>query len=137
MALRKPNFESDSENREINISPMIDVMFILLIFFVVTMAFSEKSALKIERPKSVQNQSLNEKALKIFVDKTGKIYAAGSYATIDTIKLLAKNSIDKTAIIDADEALKISTLVEIMDACSEGGITRVFIASESKMETLK
>lgn len=132
MALRKPSFDGDLENREINISPMIDVMFILLIFFVVTMAFSEKSALKIERPKSVQDEKLNEKALKIFVDKDGKIFAAGSYATLDTLKVLARNSPEKSALIEADASLEISSLVEVMDACSEGGIGRIFISSQPK-----
>ena len=137
MGLRKPNFDADLENGEINISPMIDVMFILLIFFVVTMAFSEKSALKIERPKSVQDEKLNEKALRIFVDKNGKIFAAGSYATLDTLKILAQNSPEKSALIEADASLEISSLVEIMDACGEGGISRIFISSQSKREGAK
>lgn len=132
MGLRRPRFEGESQNREINISPMIDVMFILLIFFIVTMAFSENSALKIERPKSSQNINESGRALKIFVESDGRIFAGGAYASLDMVKILAKNCAEKSAIIDADSKLEISALVEIMDACAEGGISKIFISSQAK-----
>lgn len=72
MSLRKPSFENPDSSSEINISPLIDVMFILLIFFVVTMAFAEKSALEIDRPKSEKASQSPEKALNIFVEKTAE-----------------------------------------------------------------
>lgn len=134
MSLRKPSFENPDSSSEINISPLIDVMFILLIFFVVTMAFAEKSALEIDRPKSEKASQSPEKALNIFVEKNGRISVAGAYVSIDSLEKIASLRGEKNAVIDSDASVKISTIVEIMDACSRAGIEKVFIASDKARE---
>lgn len=134
MSLRKPSFENPDSSSEINISPLIDVMFILLIFFVVTMAFAEKSALEINRPKSEKASQSPEKALNIFVEKNGRISVAGAYVSIDSLEKIASLRGEKNAVIDSDASVKISTIVEIMDACSRAGIEKVFIASDKTRE---
>ena len=134
MSLRKPSFENPDSSSEINISPLIDVMFILLIFFVVTMAFAEKSALEIDRPKSEKASQSPEKALNIFVEKNGRISVAGAYVSIDSLEKIASLRGEKNAVIDSDASVKISTIVEIMDACSRAGIEKVFIASDKTSE---
>lgn len=134
MSLRKPSFENPDSSSEINISPLIDVMFILLIFFVVTMAFVEKSALEIDRPKSEKASQSPEKALNIFVEKNGRISVAGAYVSIDSLEKIASLRGEKNAVIDSDASVKISTIVEIMDACSRAGIEKVFIASDKTRE---
>lgn len=134
MSLRKPSFENPDSSSEINISPLIDVMFILLIFFVVTMAFAEKSALEIDRPKSEKASQSPEKALNIFVEKSGRISVAGAYVSIDSLEKIASLRGEKNAVIDSDASVKISTIVEIMDACSRAGIEKVFIASDKARE---
>lgn len=134
MSLRKPSFENPDSSSEINISPLIDVMFILLIFFVVTMAFAEKSALEIDRPKSEKASQSPEKALNIFVEKNGRISVAGAYVSIDSLEKIASLRGEKNAVIDSDASVKISTIVEIMDVCSRAGIEKVFIASDKTRE---
>lgn len=134
MSLRKPSFENPDSSSEINISPLIDVMFILLIFFVVTMAFAEKSALEIDRPKSEKASQSPEKALNIFVEKNGRISVAGAYVSIDSLEKIASLRGEKNAVIDSDASVKISTIVEIMDACSRAGVEKVFIASDKARE---
>ena len=134
MSLRKPSFENPDSSSEINISPLIDVMFILLIFFVVTMAFAEKSALEIDRPKSEKASQSPEKALNIFVEKNGRISVAGAYVSIDSLEKIASLRGEKNSVIDSDASVKISTIVEIMDACSRAGIEKVFIASDKARE---
>ena len=52
MSLRRPNFSDGEGEESINISPLIDVIFILLIFFVVTTTFSDGGAVKIDVPKA-------------------------------------------------------------------------------------
>ena len=52
MSLRRPRFQEENAAESINISPLIDVIFILLIFFIVTMAFSDGSAIRVDVPKA-------------------------------------------------------------------------------------
>lgn len=130
MSLRKPSFEDEASSREINISPLIDVMFILLIFFVVTMAFSEKSVLGIERPKSDEAQIVKEKSLGIFVDKYGKIFTEENEVDIETLKNILRKKTERAVVIDADGSVDLTKIVEIMDACKASGIEQIFIAAD-------
>lgn len=132
MSLRKPSFENSNSESEINISPLIDVMFILLIFFVVTMAFAEKSALDIERPKSKEASETPEKALNVFVERSGKISVGGTYVSIESLERIASLRRERNVVIDSDASVEISRIVEIMDACSRVGIEKVFIASDKQ-----
>ncbi|MBR4598342.1 MAG: biopolymer transporter ExbD [Opitutales bacterium] len=132
MSLRKPSFDSSERGSEINISPLIDVMFILLIFFVVTMAFTEKSIISIERPKSERAENFEEKTLNIFVEKSGRINVSGGFVSIEGLEAIAAARPEKTAVIDSDASVEIARIVEIMDACSRAGIERVFIASDRR-----
>ena len=132
MSLRRPSFEDDSASRDVNISPLIDVMFILLIFFVVTMVFSEKSVLGIERPKSDAAEALDAGAANIFIDRDGRITYAGIETGLDGLRAALSAASKKAAVIDADGALGLSRLVEVMDVCRECGIDRVFIAADNR-----
>ena len=132
MSLRKPSFDSNETGSDINISPLIDVMFILLIFFVVTMAFSEKSVVAIERPKSEQAQKSAEKSINIFVEKSGRINVSGSFVSLETLEKIAAARPEKIAVIDSDASVEVARIVEIMDACARAGIERVFIASDKR-----
>lgn len=134
MSLRRPSFENADSSSEINISPLIDVVFILLVFFVVTMAFAEKSALDIDRPKSDRASESPEKALNVFVEKNGKISVDGAHVSVDSLEKIASLRREKNAVIDSDSDVKISTIVEIMDACSRAGVEKVFIASDKRKD---
>ncbi len=130
MSLRRPSFEDADSGREINISPLIDVMFILLIFFIVTMVFSEKSGMPIERPKSSEARNIEEGAMNVFVDRSGRISVGGLEVGIPALRDAARLNRSKAAVIDSDGAVGVSRIVEIMDACSQGGVERIFIASD-------
>lgn len=132
MSLRRPSFEnSESENR-IDISPLIDIIFILLIFFIVTMVFDEKSFLSIKRPEAKSGGNIEDEKVEIFVDSGGKISLGGKIITLQNLRgelLLTKA---KTAVIDADEKINIKSLVSIMDICEEVGLKNIYIATNGK-----
>ena len=132
MSLRKPSFESEDERHEINLAPLIDVMFVLLLFFVVTMVFSEKSTLGIDRPAAANAQNLSESAYNIFMDKNGMIIFEGREISLDALRLALDSSVKNTAVIDADGGLDLSNLVEVMDVCRECGIERLYIAADKR-----
>ena len=52
MSVRRPNFQEEASAETIKISPLIDVIFILLIFFIVTMVFADGSAMKVDVPEA-------------------------------------------------------------------------------------
>lgn len=131
MSLRRPNFDDDSSASQINLSPLIDVMFILLLFFIVSMVFSEKSALGIERPKSEAAEAVNEKAATVFVDKTGAVSLGDRKVGLDGLAEALMADARSTVIIDADGSVWVTRIVEIMDICKACGVEKVFIAADA------
>ena len=71
--------ESGGEGDGVNISPLIDVVFILLIFFAATMAFSDKSALEIKKPEASSVEAAPQKSVKIYVDSSGGVFVGGGF----------------------------------------------------------
>lgn len=123
-----------SENRgeEINISPLIDIVFILLIFFVATMVFSEKSAMEIQKPESSKTISAPEKSLKIFVNSLGEISLEGVKMDMDSLKNALSFKAENNAVIEADSSVALAKIVEIMDFCKQSGIDKVYISCKQK-----
>ncbi len=132
MALRTPNFDGGGGDSEINISPLIDVIFILLIFFVVTMSFSDNSAMKVDKPSSTQAESTDRLPVNICIDKDGNISVDGKAASMDSIETMLSaraGAGDFDVMIEADANAPVQTLVDVMDCAKAGGAKRTYIAA--------
>ncbi len=131
MALRTPNFDGGNDS-DINISPLIDVIFILLIFFIVTMSFSENRAMKVEKPVSSQAEKLDNAPVKVGIDKDGALAVDGRAASMESIgRTFAMRSKlgDFDVIIEAHADVPIQTLVEVMDCAKANGAKKTYIAA--------
>ncbi|MCB0345776.1 MAG: biopolymer transporter ExbD [Bdellovibrionales bacterium] len=123
---------------DINITPLIDVVFILLIFFMVTTTFDDHAGLKVQLPKAQQRQASDEtsKLLSITVSKSGG-YFVGSKELTPTqlesrLKQHAQSSGDATVVIRADEHTDHGTVVRVMDMAKTQGIAKLAIATQPK-----
>ena len=65
---------SEDEEQEVDISPLIDVVFILLIFFMVSTTFVKDAQLELERPSAQSAEPANTKSVRVSIDKKGGIY---------------------------------------------------------------
>ena len=73
MSLRRPRFEDEEPASAINISPLIDVIFILLIFFIVTMVFAENDAMGVDAPRASNSQSPDSSAAVVSITSDGSV----------------------------------------------------------------
>jgi len=138
------------ESVEVNLAPLIDVVFLLLIFFMVSTTFDRHTKMKVSLPEAsasvVQTQ---EKSLVLTIDAKGNYYINDRQVintTLDTLKqaltkVLSKGSLNKapadiknqSIILRADGNTPHKSVVRAMDAVSQIGITRLSIATvESK-----
>lgn len=122
---------------EINITSLIDVVFLLLLFFMLTTTFSAKPGFKINLPKS--NNTGSEKDnnnINVYVAATGEISFNGNKVSIeevsDLLKDKAKDGTEQMVIISADEAARHGVVVQIMDKIKECGFSKITIATQSK-----
>ena len=135
MSLRTPNFEEPESSQVINISPLIDVIFILLLFFIVTMTFADSSVLQIEKPEASAVQTLADKTMTVKIFKDGRMEMDSEILTISILQeriLGALADGEFSLVINAHAALPVQNLVDVMDCAKACGVKKIFIASKRK-----
>ena len=122
------------EKDEPNITPMLDVVFILLIFFIVTANFIKEPGLEINRPDSETAEVTENAAILIAIGSAGEIYMDGRRIDVrqvkaNVIRMIAENP-QGTVVIQADEKSTADTISDVMAEVREAGVIDISIASE-------
>jgi biopolymer transport protein ExbD len=125
------------DEASIDLTALIDVVFTLIIFFVVTTSFNNRSALKISLPSSSASQvEAQRKPLMVLIDRTGNYYVGDSalvrndLASLkDAIRQQAGNDRERTIVIQADAKATHQSVITAMDAIGQLGFTRLSIAT--------
>ncbi len=124
------------EINEINISPLIDMVFILLIFFIVTTVFVEETGVDINRPEAASGSMLEKNSILIAVtDKNQIVYGGreiGLSGVRPLVKRLTSQEPDMPVIVQADTASQSGTLVRVVDEAKLGGAKAVSVATEKQ-----
>ena len=131
---RAPISQAVAEEEEINITQMLDVVFILLIFFIVTANFIKEPGLEVNRPDSETAEPTENAAILIAVGNTGEIYMDGRridkrQVKANVVRLLAENP-QGSVVIQADEKATADTIMAVMDGAREAGVYNISLASE-------
>lgn len=119
---------------EINLSPLIDCVFLLLIFFVVYAVFAQPSGLNISRPRAVSAETLREQGLVLVIGPDGSIEAEGRMLASAHVRGWVADRMrrrPRPVIVMADRSLQTGLLVEVVDACRLGGAEEVLVGAEN------
>ena len=119
---------------EINITPLTDVMLVLLVIFMVTTPLIMVESFKLKLPRAVTSTTETGKGVTISVSETGEIYVNGARVTLGMLRgaLSGKFAMgtEKTVVLRADAATRHSTVVEVLDIARLAGAERLSIATE-------
>ncbi len=122
------------EISEINISPLIDMVFILLIFFIVTTTFVEETGVEVNKPQAASAASLDKNSILLAVTAQGQVVYGGQEVALGSLRALVKRLCDSEpmpVIIQADKAAGAGVLVRVMDEATLGGAKNVSLATEA------
>lgn len=137
------NFKrTEEEELNIGLTPLIDVVFILLLFFMVTTTFNKFSELKIELPEATAvSDPEKKKSLEIAIDAKGKFYVNGkavrnnkANSLLVAIKSEIGNDRDMPVSIRADGTADLQLAITAMDAASKLGLNHIAIATSQTQE---
>jgi len=119
------------ERGQLDIAPLIDVVFLLLIFFMLTSSYIFQPGIKINLPKAVTSEVVQEKNLIITISKEGLIYLNQHLLSLDQLKVhLAKlANEERPLLIKADRNASLGKVVQIWDMSREAGLTQINIAT--------
>lgn len=121
------------EDADIDMTPMLDIVFIMLIFFIVTTSFVKEKGLEVNTPEQ-KNQPQNQsktKTVSILIDERGMIYMNNRLIDRERVNaniqsFLAENNTD-TAIVKASEKTEHGIVVEVLDQAAEAGISKLTV----------
>ena len=123
---------SDSGEPGIDLSPMLDCVFILLIFFIVTTTFVDETGVEVDKPQAASAVQLEKTSILIALTRKGEVVYGGREIGINGVQTLVKRMIakeDVPVIIQADKEAPAGLLVRIIDESKLAGATKVSIAS--------
>jgi biopolymer transport protein ExbD len=124
---------SDQEEQEINITPMLDVVFIMLIFFIVTASFVKEAGIDVNKPEAQTSEPKEKANIMIAIDASGGIWIdrrkVDPRAVRANIQRLHSENPQGTVVIQADEDARTGDLVHVMDAARLAGVYDIAIAA--------
>lgn len=125
---------SSSADSDINLTPMLDVVFIMLIFFVVTTSFVKESGVEINRPSAETAQQQEQANILIAIRPNGEIWIEGRSVDVRSVRAnierLRAEFPEGQVVIQGDREAQIGLLVRVMDQVRLAGITNVAIAAD-------
>ena len=128
----------NEEESELNMTPMLDVVFIMLIFFVVTASFVKEAGIDVNRPGAVTAERKERGNILIAITESGQIWIDKREVDVRALRanierLHAENP-QGAVVIQADENSTNGLLVRVMDAARLAGVLNVSIAAEISEE---
>ncbi|GAB4189237.1 MAG: biopolymer transporter ExbD [Wenzhouxiangellaceae bacterium] len=122
--------------QDINISPLIDMVFILLIFFMVSTTFVKDMKLDLNRPAASTTTAASTKSIRLYIDQNGDIYLDGEPVRVwviqSRVRDLLRSSTSKSVLVVIDEGVPSGRLVEVVDQARLAGAEDVGVATEQE-----
>lgn len=122
----------DSQMHQIDLSPLLDVVFILLIFFIVTTVFVKETGVEVSKPEAVSASKLEKQSIFIAITDDGSVVYGGQNIGIAGVKstvtqLLAKQKLP--VVLQVDQQVPTKTLVAVMDQAKLAGADNISLAT--------
>ena len=134
MRLIRPTKQKDEA--QIDLTSMLDIVFIMLIFFIVTSSFVRESGVEVNRPQASHSSSQKEAGIFIAVTAANDVYIDKRRVDIERVQATLEHLIielpEASLVIQADKHAYNGTVVEVMDAAKGAGISKIAIATDPK-----
>ena len=120
----------------INVTSLIDVMFLLLIFFMVTSTFLDQPGMKLELPSAESAEVARVEKLVLYISSDNEVVFNGTPVALDDLEetmLAALSDIeDRTLVLNADKAVQHGTVIRVMDIAKKIGLEKLVIGIKMK-----
>lgn len=131
--MRRHNARAEEE-QSIDLTPMLDVVFIMLIFFIVTASFIKETGVEVDRPDAVTAEAKPNAAILIAVNSNSEIWVDKRRIDVRAVRsnverLRAENP-EGAVVIQADVKALAEVIIEVMDAVRDAGVFDVSLATE-------
>jgi len=120
---------------DINMSPLIDIVFLLLIFFMVTSVFVQRSSVEVERPTAASANTKEGKKINFTIDSNGNVFYQNEEIDLLQVRAITSHQLAKaetSVVVIADTKSQTGMLMKVIDNCKIAGAEEVSIAADQK-----
>ncbi|MGC9352091.1 MAG: ExbD/TolR family protein [Sulfurovum sp.] len=133
MRIRPKKQEVDN----VDVSPLIDMVFILLIFFMVTTTFVKDMKLDLNRPSAASASKADSKVVRVYIDNTSQVYIDNQpvqlWAIQSKLRDLLRTATEKSVLVISDDSIPVETLIDVVDECRMSGAKDVAVSTSKEM----
>ena len=117
-------YKKSRESAKLDLTPLIDVVFLLIIFFMVTTTFNKFGSVQIDLPSSTIQQTNKTKSIEIIIDKDGNYHISedGKITQIQFSEIDSYLKTAKEATVSADKNLKYQVIMDVITKIKENGV---------------
>ncbi|MEZ8188628.1 MULTISPECIES: ExbD/TolR family protein [unclassified Vibrio] len=127
---------SKNEEAQIDLTSMLDIVFIMLIFFIVTSSFVRESGVEVNRPQASNVVSQKDAGIFVAITSSNDIFIDKRVVDVErvqaTLEHLLLEQPDASLVIQADEHAYNGTVVKVMDAAKGAGVKNIALAAEKR-----
>lgn len=126
--------DEESENVDINLSPMIDCIFILLIFFILTTVFVEETGIEVNKPRAASAETLEKNSVLIAINADDRVFYGGYEIGISGVRSMVAQALANTessVIIQADRASTHDVFAAVYGEAKAAGAKRIQFSTKN------
>ena len=128
-------FKKNREESEINITPMLDIVFIMLIFFIVTTSFVKEISIDVNRPtKSPIKEQKKSEVISVRISAEGQIFVQDRLITLDAVRANIESNLalkpQASVVVVSDREADAGFLVKVIDQSRLAGARKVSLAAQ-------
>jgi len=131
--------EKPAKKIGINLTPLIDVLFILIIFFTVSSTFLEQPGIELKLPEAESSQSHTAQKVIVYVDNNESLFLNDDPVDIEdvaeAVEALISSQTDKSVVLHADEEVSHGIIIKIMDLLRKRGIYKIVISTSKPLSS--
>jgi len=130
----KRHIEFEYGLKAMDIAPLINIVFLLLIFFMLTYTFVMQPGIKVNLPRVVTKEAVKYDTLEVAISSDSAIYINNKILNMQELKVLLNQAakVKGAVLIKADRRVPLDKIVEIWDMCRDSGITQINIVTNQK-----
>ncbi|PQA85834.1 ExbD/TolR family protein [Hyphococcus luteus] len=126
--------QTAEDDEDVNVTPLLDIVFIMLIFFIVTSTFVKEPGVEIDRPGAVSASERKLASIIVAISDEDEIWINKERVELEEVKTvveqLRRENPKGTAVVQADEESKTRLLVEVVNQIRATGVTDVAVSTE-------
>jgi biopolymer transport protein ExbD len=134
---RNASQDDGAEAAGIDVSPLMDCVFILLIFFIVTTTFVEETGVQVDKPQAASSVQLEKNSILLAITAEGTVVYGGREIGVAGVRPLVARMIQKEdipVIIQTDQSVFAGLLVQVIDEAKLGGATKVSLSTARRQK---